>query len=87
MLDLSFMEAVQGCSKTVTFQTDMPCNTCGMYIVITYKVLYILLLSHCQDAYCCYLSSSHIQVDKVFLLVPNEKNVKPVMAPGWSVSC
>ncbi|BAB11067.1 DnaJ protein-like [Arabidopsis thaliana] len=29
LLDLSFMEAVQGCSKTVTFQTEMACNTCG----------------------------------------------------------
>ncbi|ESQ32509.1 hypothetical protein EUTSA_v10004199mg [Eutrema salsugineum] len=29
LLDLSFMEAVQGCSKTVTFQTDLSCNTCG----------------------------------------------------------
>ncbi|WZZ01530.1 hypothetical protein YC2023_073858 [Brassica napus] len=29
LLELSFMEAVQGCSKTVTFQTDMACNTCG----------------------------------------------------------
>ncbi|CAN8265771.1 unnamed protein product [Cochlearia groenlandica] len=29
LLDLSFMEAVQGCSKTVTFQTEVACNTCG----------------------------------------------------------
>ncbi|KAJ4900836.1 gametophytic factor 2 [Raphanus sativus] len=29
LLELSFMEAVQGCSKTVTFQTDMACDTCG----------------------------------------------------------
>ncbi|WZZ74408.1 hypothetical protein YC2023_085778 [Brassica napus] len=29
LLELSFMEAVQGCSKTVTFQTDMACNACG----------------------------------------------------------
>lgn len=34
MLDLSFMEAVQGCSKTVTFQTEVACNTCGMYIFL-----------------------------------------------------
>ncbi|CAF2144015.1 unnamed protein product [Brassica rapa subsp. narinosa] len=29
LLELSFMEAVQGCSKTVTFQTELACNTCG----------------------------------------------------------
>ncbi|XP_010442218.1 PREDICTED: chaperone protein dnaJ GFA2, mitochondrial-like [Camelina sativa] len=29
LLDLSFMEAVQGCTKTVTFQTELACNTCG----------------------------------------------------------
>ncbi|KAF6141848.1 hypothetical protein GIB67_003219 [Kingdonia uniflora] len=28
-LELSFMEAVQGCSKTVNFQAAMPCETCG----------------------------------------------------------
>ncbi|XP_061368649.1 chaperone protein dnaJ GFA2, mitochondrial-like isoform X2 [Gastrolobium bilobum] len=28
-IELSFMEAVQGCTKTVTFQTDVLCNACG----------------------------------------------------------
>lgn len=28
-LELSFMEAVQGCAKTVTFQTSLPCDACG----------------------------------------------------------
>ncbi|KAI9116385.1 hypothetical protein K1719_012552 [Acacia pycnantha] len=28
-VELSFMEAVQGCTKTVSFQTDVLCNTCG----------------------------------------------------------
>lgn len=28
-VELSFMEAVQGCSKTVSFQTDVLCNACG----------------------------------------------------------
>ncbi|KAF8396094.1 hypothetical protein HHK36_017706 [Tetracentron sinense] len=28
-LELSFMEAVQGCTKTVTFQTSLPCEACG----------------------------------------------------------
>ncbi|XP_068659019.1 chaperone protein dnaJ GFA2, mitochondrial-like isoform X1 [Aristolochia californica] len=28
-LEISFMEAVQGCQKTVTFQTAVPCQTCG----------------------------------------------------------
>nr|AFK34599.1 unknown [Lotus japonicus] len=28
-IELSFMEAVQGCTKILTFQTDMLCNTCG----------------------------------------------------------
>lgn len=28
-VELSFMEAVQGCTKTVTFETDLLCNTCG----------------------------------------------------------
>lgn len=28
-LELSFMEAVQGCTKTVTFQTTLPCEACG----------------------------------------------------------
>ncbi|KAI3764808.1 hypothetical protein L2E82_14824 [Cichorium intybus] len=28
-LELSFMEAVQGCTKNVTFQTELPCETCG----------------------------------------------------------
>lgn len=28
-IELSFMEAVQGCSKTITFQTDLPCTACG----------------------------------------------------------
>ncbi|KAI3951420.1 hypothetical protein MKW98_030272 [Papaver atlanticum] len=27
--ELSFMEAVRGCSKTVTFQTSLPCEACG----------------------------------------------------------
>ncbi|CAN1293703.1 Chaperone protein dnaJ GFA2, mitochondrial, partial [Linum perenne] len=27
-IELSFMEAVQGCTKTITFQTDVPCETC-----------------------------------------------------------
>jgi len=26
------MEAVQGCTKTLTFETDMLCNACGMFI-------------------------------------------------------
>lgn len=30
-IELSFMEAVQGCSKTITFQTDLPCTACGIY--------------------------------------------------------
>ncbi|MED6210088.1 hypothetical protein PIB30_060807 [Stylosanthes scabra] len=28
-IELSFMEAVQGCTKTVTFPADVVCNTCG----------------------------------------------------------
>ncbi|XP_057966432.1 chaperone protein dnaJ GFA2, mitochondrial [Malania oleifera] len=28
-IELSFMEAVQGCTKTVSFQTDLPCEACG----------------------------------------------------------
>ncbi|KAK6933737.1 Heat shock protein DnaJ, cysteine-rich domain [Dillenia turbinata] len=28
-VELSFMEAVQGCTKNVTFQTSIPCNACG----------------------------------------------------------
>ncbi|XP_027909229.1 chaperone protein dnaJ GFA2, mitochondrial-like isoform X2 [Vigna unguiculata] len=28
-VELSFMEAVQGCTKTITFETDMLCNSCG----------------------------------------------------------
>ncbi|KAL4585784.1 hypothetical protein LXL04_010410 [Taraxacum kok-saghyz] len=28
-LELSFMEAVQGCTKSVVFQTELPCETCG----------------------------------------------------------
>ncbi|KAM5552504.1 chaperone protein dnaJ GFA2, mitochondrial [Rosa sericea] len=28
-LELSFMEAVQGCAKTVTFQAAVPCEACG----------------------------------------------------------
>ncbi|KAI4333169.1 hypothetical protein L6164_018008 [Bauhinia variegata] len=28
-VEISFMEAVQGCTKTVQFQTDIPCSTCG----------------------------------------------------------
>ncbi|KAI8545791.1 hypothetical protein RHMOL_Rhmol07G0065600 [Rhododendron molle] len=28
-VELSFMEAVQGCNKTLTFQADLPCDTCG----------------------------------------------------------
>ncbi|CAJ1933973.1 unnamed protein product [Sphenostylis stenocarpa] len=28
-IELSFMEAVQGCTKTLTFQTDVLCNDCG----------------------------------------------------------
>ncbi|XP_031255951.1 chaperone protein dnaJ GFA2, mitochondrial-like [Pistacia vera] len=28
-VELSFMEAVQGCSKTVTFETELPCEACG----------------------------------------------------------
>ncbi|KAJ0094578.1 hypothetical protein Patl1_17253 [Pistacia atlantica] len=27
-VELSFMEAVQGCSKTVTFETELPCEAC-----------------------------------------------------------
>ncbi|KAM7508986.1 hypothetical protein LguiA_019439 [Lonicera macranthoides] len=28
-LELSFMEAVQGCTKNVVFQTELPCESCG----------------------------------------------------------
>ena len=28
LVELSFMEAVQGCTKTLTFQTDLPCEAC-----------------------------------------------------------
>lgn len=28
-VELSFMEAVQGCTKSVTFQTELPCEACG----------------------------------------------------------
>ncbi|XP_074263977.1 chaperone protein dnaJ GFA2, mitochondrial-like [Silene latifolia] len=28
-LELSFMEAVQGCTKTVSFKTSLPCESCG----------------------------------------------------------
>eukprot|EP00267_Zea_mays_P047241 XP_020399682.1 chaperone protein dnaJ GFA2, mitochondrial [Zea mays] len=28
-LELSFMEAVQGCSKTINFQTSVTCETCN----------------------------------------------------------
>ncbi|KAL8136994.1 hypothetical protein V2J09_002995 [Rumex salicifolius] len=28
-LELSFMEAVQGCTKTIKFQTPLPCDACG----------------------------------------------------------
>ncbi|KAM7265024.1 hypothetical protein ACFE04_002707 [Oxalis oulophora] len=28
-LELSFMEAVQGCTKNISFQTEVPCVTCG----------------------------------------------------------
>ncbi|KAK3131456.1 hypothetical protein QOZ80_6AG0506680 [Eleusine coracana subsp. coracana] len=28
-LELSFMEAVQGCTKTINFQTTVPCQTCS----------------------------------------------------------
>ncbi|XP_045825241.1 chaperone protein dnaJ GFA2, mitochondrial-like [Trifolium pratense] len=28
-VELSFMEAVQGCTKTVTFETEVLCDTCG----------------------------------------------------------
>ncbi|RYR13616.1 hypothetical protein Ahy_B04g070522 isoform C [Arachis hypogaea] len=28
-IEVSFMEAVQGCTKTVTFPADVVCNTCG----------------------------------------------------------
>ncbi|KAL8155100.1 chaperone protein dnaJ GFA2, mitochondrial [Apium graveolens] len=28
-LELSFMEAVQGCTRTVMFQTELPCDACG----------------------------------------------------------
>ncbi|WVZ00271.1 hypothetical protein V8G54_026340 [Vigna mungo] len=28
-IELSFMEAVRGCTKNVTFQTEVLCNTCG----------------------------------------------------------
>ncbi|KAF5756699.1 putative Heat shock protein DnaJ, cysteine-rich [Helianthus annuus] len=28
-LELSFMEAVQGCTKNIVFQTELPCETCG----------------------------------------------------------
>jgi hypothetical protein len=33
------MEAVQGTTKTVTFQTDVPCQPCGMLIQFTYEML------------------------------------------------
>lgn len=28
-IELSFMEAIQGCSKTLSFQTSLPCEACG----------------------------------------------------------
>ncbi|KAK2379252.1 chaperone protein dnaJ GFA2, mitochondrial [Trifolium repens] len=29
VIELSFTEAIQGCTKTLSFQTDVLCNTCG----------------------------------------------------------
>ncbi|XP_021902125.1 chaperone protein dnaJ GFA2, mitochondrial isoform X2 [Carica papaya] len=29
LIELSFMEAVQGCNKTISFQTEVPCQACG----------------------------------------------------------
>ncbi|KAF5752679.1 chaperone protein dnaJ 1 mitochondrial [Tripterygium wilfordii] len=28
-IEISFMEAVQGCTKTINFKTDVPCSACG----------------------------------------------------------
>ena len=37
-LELSFMEAVQGSTKTLTFQTHVACEPCGMVIIFTNQV-------------------------------------------------
>jgi len=39
------MEAVQGCTKTVTFQTTLPCEACGMAMYNFLCHLFIFLLS------------------------------------------
>ncbi|KAI0499418.1 hypothetical protein KFK09_020321 [Dendrobium nobile] len=35
-LEISFMEAVHGCTKTLTFQTSLPCEACGgvVYLLV-----------------------------------------------------
>ncbi|GMP41835.1 hypothetical protein CsSME_00011794 [Camellia sinensis var. sinensis] len=45
-VELSFMEAVQGCTKTLTFQTDLPCEACGMAVFSELDVSAIMFL--CQ---------------------------------------
>jgi molecular chaperone DnaJ len=31
-LEISFMEAVEGCTKTINFNTYVTCETCSMYM-------------------------------------------------------
>jgi len=90
------MEAVQGCTKTLTFETDMLCNACGMFInklqtVIRYYYivfrLICILSSHCtwNEVLNHLLHDEILQVGVVFLLVQDLKLVSDVKVQEWSV--
>ncbi|KAH7544770.1 hypothetical protein FEM48_Zijuj01G0021500 [Ziziphus jujuba var. spinosa] len=43
-VEISFMEAVQGCTKTVTFQAAVPCEACEMFLLTFILFLDIFFL-------------------------------------------
>lgn len=69
-IELSFMEAVQGCRKNITFEADVLCETCSMFFfkqLCCLQFFFLNMLIHCM---------SLLQKDPVFLLEPYLKHVK-----------
>ncbi|KAM7266625.1 hypothetical protein ACFE04_004522 [Oxalis oulophora] len=44
-IELSFMEAVQGCTKDISFQTEVPCDACSMSRKFSHSVLTMPILN------------------------------------------
>lgn len=69
------MEAVQGCNKTLTFESDLPCETCGMGLISGLDISAVIFLSLGFLALfiCNFIHSSFVLTQ--FILYPNLKGI------------